>query len=112
MQLTLALFVRNLTARWGGLAERLRGRLVFAGSISMIIYLFHIYFLSGLRTVLQKAWPGAPLSVHLVLGCLVGLLGPVLLYRALQGNRAFRWSIGLPPPARPEAGPATLSPQG
>jgi fucose 4-O-acetylase-like acetyltransferase len=112
MQLSLALFVRNLTARWGGLAEALRRRLVFAGSISMTIYLFHIYFLSGARTVLVKVWAGAPLAVHLVLGCVVGLLGPVLLYRALQGNRAFRWSIGLPPPPRPEATPAALSPQG
>jgi fucose 4-O-acetylase-like acetyltransferase len=111
MQLTLALFVRNLTARWGGLAERLRGRLVFAGSISMTIYLFHIYFLSGLRTVLQKVLPGTPLALHLVLGFLVGLLGPVFLYRALQGNRAFRWSIGLPPLPRAEPPAPALSPQ-
>ncbi|RKI01425.1 acyltransferase [Corallococcus sp. AB038B] len=90
MQFTLAIFL--LGASWKGLASRI----VYLGSISMPLYLFHIYFVSGMRLALGKVLPGAPLVLHLALGSLVGLMGPLGLYLLLERNRAFRWSIGLP----------------
>ncbi|HYI02825.1 acyltransferase [Hyalangium sp.] len=95
MQFTLAVFLlgvaRSLGAGWRGLASRI----VYLGSISMPLYLFHIYFASGIRLALEEVLPGAPPALHLALGSLVGLMGPLGLYLLLGRNRAFRWSIGL-----------------
>ncbi|MFL5358716.1 hypothetical protein [Archangium sp.] len=95
MLLSLAAFLRSLARTWGVLWKRVWRRLVFAGSISMLLYLFHIYFVSGMRLALERVFPGAPLSVHLVLGVLAGCSGPWLLLLAFKGLRPFRWSIGL-----------------
>jgi fucose 4-O-acetylase-like acetyltransferase len=96
MLFTLASFLEELARRRGGGWQALRSRGVFLGSISMAIYLFHIYFLSGLRLALEGALPGAPLALHLGLGWLAGLLGPVGLYLGLRTHRAFQWSLGRP----------------
>lgn len=95
LQFTLAFFLlgvaRSLGATWKGLARWI----VYLGSISMPLYLFHIYFVSGVRLALGKVLPGAPLALHLALGVFGGLMGPLGLYLLLERNRAFRWSIGL-----------------
>lgn len=95
MLLTLTALLRNRARAWGAFRQHVWRRLVFAGSISMLLYLFHIYFVSGMRLVLEQGMPGAPLAVHLVLGVLAGCTGPWLLLLAFKGLRPFRWSIGL-----------------
>ncbi|WP_224242681.1 acyltransferase family protein [Hyalangium gracile] len=96
MQLTLAVFCLGVARRLNSGRKGLASWIVYLGSISMPLYLFHIYFVSGLRLVLVRVQPEAPLALHLVLGTIVGLLGPLSLYLLLKRNRAFRWSIGLP----------------
>lgn len=96
MMLSLAAFLRTHVSTWGVTWRRLWRRAVFAGSISMLLYLFHLYFVSGMRLALERVFPGAPLAVHLVLGVLAGCSGPWLLLLAFKGLRPFRWSIGLP----------------
>jgi fucose 4-O-acetylase-like acetyltransferase len=103
MQFALAVFLLGGAQRLGAGWKRLTRWLVYLGSISMPLYLFHLYFASGLRLLLEKVLPGAPLALHLVLGSLAGLLGPLGLYLLLERNRAFRWSLGLSSrPARVE----------
>ena len=96
MQFTLAVFLLGEAPRLGAWWRGLASRLVFLGALSMPLYLFHIFFTSGLRGALEKVLPGAPVALHLVLGSLAGLLGPLGLYLLLRGSRAFRWSLGLP----------------
>ncbi|WP_309896745.1 acyltransferase [Archangium sp.] len=96
MQFTLAVFLLNGARSVGDWWKGMASRLISLGSISMPLYLFHIYFISGLRLALEKVLPGAPPALHLALGSLAGLLGPLGLYLLLRRNRAFRWSIGLP----------------
>lgn len=102
MLFSLAVFLRGRGAE-GGLAWRLTWRrLISAGSVSMAIYLFHIYFVSGTRIVLERWNPGTPLAVHLLLGVLAGCGGPWLLFRAFKGQPLFHWSVGIsmPEPSR------------
>jgi glycosyltransferase involved in cell wall biosynthesis/fucose 4-O-acetylase-like acetyltransferase len=94
MQFALAVFLLSVARSLGTGWKRLAGGLVYLGSISMPIYLFHIYFVSGMRQALEKVLPGAPPALHLALGWPVGLLGPLGLYLLLGRNRAFLWSIG------------------
>jgi fucose 4-O-acetylase-like acetyltransferase len=95
MLLTLAMFLRERAAQWGGLVAGAWRRLVFTGSISMTLYLFHVYFVAGTRIVLERWFPGTPLAAHLVLGVLLGVGGPWLLFHVLKGQRSFHWSVGL-----------------
>ncbi|MCP3137433.1 acyltransferase family protein [Pyxidicoccus xibeiensis] len=95
MQFTLAVFLLGVARSLGAGRKGLASRIVYLGSISMPLYLFHIYFVSGLRLALGKVLPDAPLALHLALGSLVGLMGPLGLYLLLERNGAFRWSIGL-----------------
>jgi fucose 4-O-acetylase-like acetyltransferase len=77
------------TASWGRLWKGARGLLSFTGAHSMNFYLFHIYFVSGTRILAERVYPGTPLAVHLLLGCLVGYLGPYLLFWALKERRSL-----------------------
>lgn len=95
MMLSLATFLRTRVRTWGALWKRAWRRLVFAGSISMLLYLFHLYFVSGMRLALEHVFPGTPLAVHLVLGVVAGCSGPWLLLLAFKELRPFRWSTGL-----------------
>jgi fucose 4-O-acetylase-like acetyltransferase len=108
MQFTLAVFCLGVARRLGPGGKGLASWVVYLGSISMPLYLFHIYFVSALRQALVRGVPEAPLALHLMLGTLVGLMGPWGLYLLLGRNRAFRWSIGLSRPSEeaPRASPA------
>jgi fucose 4-O-acetylase-like acetyltransferase len=109
LEFCLAVLLRDALKQQGEVGTWLQARVCITGSISMIIYLFHIYFLSGTRLLLAKLGGAAiALPVHLVVGCLAGLFGPVVLYNLLKPYRAFRWAVGLsrlPPLARVEPGP-------
>ncbi|MBY6119756.1 acyltransferase [Mameliella alba] len=63
----------------GGRLGRVLERL---GQLSMPIYLAHTLFTAATRIVLFKFTTDA--TVHLVMGTLAGLIGPVLLYYALR----------------------------
>lgn len=93
MLLTLAVLVR--TGSFNRLWKRLGGQLIFTGAHSMNFYLFHIYFVSGSRILIERLSPGAPLLVHLVVGCLAGYLGPYVLFWALKERRSFQWGTRL-----------------
>lgn len=54
------------------------GFLAFIGQSSMAIYLMHILAGSGARVVLSKLFGINDLTVHLVVGCLVGMCVPLV----------------------------------
>lgn len=96
MLFSLAVFLRNRSAEWGVVWRAAWSRLVLTGSLSMTIYLFHLYFVAGMRIMLERVHPGTLLAVHVGLGLLAGCVGPWLLLRAFKGFSLFQWSVGLP----------------
>lgn len=58
--------------------------LVYIGSSSMAIYLMHIIAGSGTRVVLTKVFAVNDLSIHLVVGCIGGVLLPLLALKAIN----------------------------
>jgi hypothetical protein len=98
MLFSLAVFLGNGAARWGAWWREGWSRLATVGSLSMVLYLFHLYFTSGMRVVLERWHPGTSLAVHLVLGTLAGSVGPWLLFQVFKGSPLFHWSIGHPAP--------------
>jgi len=52
--------------------------MVFIGNASMVIYLLHIMAGSGTRIVLKSVLHIQSTSIHLIMGCLFGLLLPLL----------------------------------
>lgn len=69
------LFVVSLAA---GLARMGLKFLTSIGAASMGIYLMHILAGSGARVVLMKVFHIDSFTVHLTVGCLVGVLAPIL----------------------------------
>ncbi|MFL5350782.1 MAG: hypothetical protein ACJ8AT_38925 [Hyalangium sp.] len=94
MLFTLAVFARTRIAVLGAVWNEAWRRLVLVGSMSMTLYLFHLYFVSSTRMALERWHAGTPLAVHLVVGTLAGCLGPWLLFQLLKGSPVFHWSIG------------------
>lgn len=95
--ISLSVFLGSRARQGGAVWKALRERFVTVGSVSMLFYLFHIYFVSGMRIALERLSPGMPLAVHLALGWAVGLIGPWIIYQVLKDQPLFRWSIGFPP---------------
>jgi fucose 4-O-acetylase-like acetyltransferase len=95
MLLTLAVLVRTRTPSGGGLWEGLRSRVAFIGSTSMSFYLFHLYFVSGSRILLERLNPETPLAVHLGVGVFLGCAGPWAIIHVLRNRPSVHWSIGL-----------------
>jgi hypothetical protein len=107
---SLAVLLRRRSSEAGALWREAWGRLVVTGSLSMVIYLFHLYFVVGMRVAL-KHWLPEPIAlVHIVPGILIGCMGPWVLYQLFKGLPFFHWSIGFsqaaPKPAVEEARPA------
>ena len=95
MEFSMAVLVRHFFLEWSFLADWFHRKIVLIGSVSMIVYIFHIYFLSATRQLLEKLVPALPLFAHLVIGFAIGVAGPLVLLRALDRYRIFRWSVGL-----------------
>jgi fucose 4-O-acetylase-like acetyltransferase len=112
MLYSLAVFLRNGSVRWGVAWREVWSRFVATGSISMILYLFHLYFVSGMRIVVERVHPETPVGVHLMLGCVAGFVGPWLMYLVLKGQGWFHWSVGVPRPAPRLATPAEQAREG
>ena len=96
---SLAVFLRQRSSEVGAVWKGAFSRLVVTGSLSMAIYLFHIYFVVGVRFALTRWLPEPLAAVHLVAGVLAGGLGPWMLFRLFKGQPLFNWSIGLSLPA-------------
>jgi fucose 4-O-acetylase-like acetyltransferase len=52
--------------------------LAYIGSSSMGIYLMHIFAASGSRVILSKALKVDSVAIHLVIGCLMGVVAPLI----------------------------------
>jgi surface polysaccharide O-acyltransferase-like enzyme len=78
-------------------ASRLRvAWLAKIGVYSFGIYMFHVFFTAGSRVALQHLGVDA-VAVLGVVGCLVGIAGPILLERATRRHappRVYRWVFG------------------
>ena len=66
------------------LAEKPSKLLSLIGTSSMVIYLLHVITGSGTRIVLQHFLGISNLYVHLVLGCVAGIFGSILLVKILS----------------------------
>lgn len=72
---TLAvLLLSNLLASTGRVAEFFR----YLGRNSLSIFVAHVFFMSGLRVVMLKLGLDS-LSLHIILGTVAGVVGPVVL---------------------------------
>lgn len=69
--------------------------LAFIGKYSMIIYLLHILFGSGVRIVLSKGFGIDSSFLHLILGTTIGLIGPIVFYLLVKNTMLI--SLFLPP---------------
>jgi hypothetical protein len=94
MLFTLAFLLRTRVSVLGPVWQAAWSRLVLAGTMSMTLYIFHLYFVASVRVALERWHAGTPLAVHLVMGTLAGCLGPWLLFSVLKGSPLFHWSIG------------------
>jgi len=70
------IFVVSLSAH---LSKKSYRFLAFIGSSSMAIYLMHILAGSGARVILTKLVGIDSFAVHLLLGCLIGVLAPLVV---------------------------------
>ena len=76
------------------LAKRPSNLFLFVGSSSMAIYLMHILSGSGTRIVLQKILGINSISIHLLAGCVVGVLVPlVIVYFTNKFKLSFLFSM-------------------
>jgi len=73
--ISLYKFFVAIQDKWRG---RTKDWAVFIGMNSMIIYVSHIIFTAGFRTVLMKLGVFDP-SIHLVAGTAVGMIGPLAM---------------------------------
>jgi fucose 4-O-acetylase-like acetyltransferase len=107
---SLSVFLRQRSSEEGAVWRKAWSRLVVTGSISMTIYLFHMYFVVGMRVALTRWLPEPLAAVHIVAGVLVGFIGPWVLFQLFKGQPLFSWSIGIslpaPSPRVEEARPA------
>ncbi|MEO0653804.1 MAG: acyltransferase [Pseudomonadota bacterium] len=76
------------------------------GAMSYAIFLFHVFFTAGMREAWLVLWPAVPEAVMWLSGVAAGILGPVLLYRAITRNMLLSFvflGLKLTPVARPVA---------
>jgi fucose 4-O-acetylase-like acetyltransferase len=77
------------------LLQLLIDNILYAGKMSMVIYLFHMYFATITRIFLVKGFNITEPSLHFIIGCSTAYLGPIILYKLLQKrSKAFMYSIG------------------
>lgn len=69
--------------------------LAYVGASSMAIYILHILFGSGARVVLSSVFGVGDFAIHLVVGCLAGVLMPLVVLKALEVLR-FSYAFSAP----------------
>lgn len=66
------------------LAQKPYKFIVFIGSSSMAIYLMHILASSGTRVILSGVFNIDNYATHLIVACLVGLIGPLIAVKIIE----------------------------
>lgn len=56
----------------------------YLGRMSMYIYLMHILAASGMRVILMKTCPDAPISIHIAAGLVAGIFVPLVIGRLCE----------------------------
>lgn len=73
----------------------LKKTICYLGNKSMIIYLFHVHFGAATRIAIVKLLNNTSPTLHLTLGCLVAIMGPLIIYKILVNkSKIFAYSIG------------------
>jgi fucose 4-O-acetylase-like acetyltransferase len=73
----------------------LHKNLEYWGNKSMVIYLFHVYFGAATRIAIVKLFHSTSPILHLTLGSLIAIIGPLILYNILVNkSKFFAYSIG------------------
>lgn len=73
----------------------LKNFLGYLGNKSMIIYLFHVHFGAATRIAIVKILNTTSPILHFTLGCIVAIIGPLVLYKILVNkSKLFAYSIG------------------
>lgn len=68
---------------------------IFLGKISMIIYLFHMYFITITKVILSKLYGTIDPSLYFISGSFIGILGSILIYKLFYNrSKIFRYSLG------------------
>ena len=87
--------IKNSANPFSKLIDLLDSSFITWGKISMIIYLFHIYFITSTRIFLSKVFDITDPALHFILGCFLGMLGPIMIYKLLYNrSKIFRYSLG------------------
>ena len=60
--------------------------LLFFGTYTYAIFLFHVIFTAGTREVMWKIWPGLAPEVIFVPACILGLFGPIIVEKLALKN--------------------------
>lgn len=63
--------------------------LIWIGAYSFTIYLYHVFFTAGVRVLLERVGFAAP-PVVFVVGCALGILGPMAVESVLRRNAVSR----------------------
>ncbi len=77
------------------IAKKSSKLLSLIGTSSMVIYLLHVITGSGTRIVLQHFLGISNFYVHLILGCLMGLFGSIVLVTILS-RMGFSFLFAIP----------------
>lgn len=85
--LSLALCTFALTLRWN------IAWLARIGPYSYAIFLFHLFFTGGSRVFMQRAIGVADPYVLFVVGMVAGLIGPIVVQRALLARPWLAWAF-------------------
>lgn len=68
---------------------------IFLGKISMIIYLFHMYFITVTKIFVSRLFTTTAPSLYFILGSFIGVLGSILIYKLFyKKSKIFRYSLG------------------
>lgn len=78
--ISIAFFVSLSVA----IAKKKNNILQYIGASSMAIYLMHILAGSGIRVILSKFLSVESVSVHIVVGCIAGILLPLLALKVIN----------------------------
>src|ERR671933_522359 len=86
----------KLSSQWiNNLWHSFVTQILYAGKMSMVIYLFHMYFATIARTLLFKVFSVKEPGIHFIVGSITAYLGSIIVYKLFQKrSKVFIYSIG------------------